>query len=178
MYQGPHRLFLEVEDLPKRFSLLDLPTLKILNTQSCNFPFFFFYINTRHIITAFSTTKHRIPLIFRTDSEVLRLPILQGSAERLRKRSKSMDAHLLDQMKGDPERFFGMIFLVGTWDCWRVWKGFISLQAAKCLKGERIHRTHFFVTWRDFIVTFLFVPISKVLWGTPMVTFPCWKRQR
>jgi len=30
--------------------------------------------------------------------EVLRLPILQGSAERLRKRSKSMDAHLLDQM--------------------------------------------------------------------------------
>lgn len=30
--------------------------------------------------------------------EVLRLPILQGSAERLRKRSKSMDAQLLDQM--------------------------------------------------------------------------------
>ena len=111
MCQGPHRLFLEVEDLPKRFSLLDLPTLKILNTPSCNFPFLFFYINTRHIITAFSTTKHRIQLIFRTDSEVLRLPILQGSAERLRKRSKSMDAHLLDQMKGDPERFFGMIFL-------------------------------------------------------------------
>ena len=45
---------------------------------------------------------------FQVSLQVLRLPILQGSVERLRKRSKSMDAQLLDQMLRSSADHVGM----------------------------------------------------------------------